>query len=34
MDRSVTSFFLAICFGMAIMVVAAPSQANKLDLTI
>ena len=34
MDRSVTSFFLAICFGMAIMVAAAPSQANKLDLTI
>ncbi len=34
MDRSVTSFFLAICFGMAILVAATPSQANKLDLTI
>ena len=34
MDRSVTSFFLAICFGTAILVAAAPLQANKLDLTI
>ncbi len=34
MDRSVTSFFLGIFFGMAILVAPAPSQANKLDLAI
>ncbi len=34
MDRSVTSFFLGIFFGMVILVAPASSQANKLDLTI